>query len=634
MLPSLPMWRASHWFIHLLITLAVANVQKPGDHGNAVHNIGAGPGAADLDLAAWSRLKNSDVGLAVSKLLTERGTWRPDPQPSMGADLMSGLTEGVPGSVVHNALSEGECRELIAGFPTEGNGYMPGERVAELYRDRQVKSRFLSHDEKLAEVLYQRLLDHLPQELDGGRLYRVNPNFRFIHYESGGHHSTHIDGREPQELKWDEAAGGWVQSRLTMQVYLNSHGKDFMGGEFAVVDAAENETHAAQVKHLVKPHAGDVVIFYQERLNPPSQYPPYELQHQGNDVTKGEKFACRTMVDYVFADEERARMSNVKDDVSQGTCTNTRPAQVLAIGNTIIDTMHTVLYIPVDGKVLVATKKTYVGGQGANAAQAMALLGLRVSWMTRLGDDADGDMARHAYQRLGMDLTPSIVVPGAMTSSATVIVATGANKQRSCLIYDDDALFAGGTAVSEALAATIQRVASGEFRAIYTDGFQMDLVLPVVRVAAEHAIPIVADVEVLNEQTRELAQLATVLVAPLSIVKTLASRDDPATAVLALADREGRTVIATDGERGSHGAQYGDKQAIHIPALNVDVRDTTGAGDSFHAGIVVAVTRGMRLKEAMTFATRVGAAKVETPGPSVTPEALERFGVLDVKCSQ
>ena len=31
--------------------------------------------------------------------------------------------------------------------------------------------------------------------------------------------------------KWDETAGGWVQSRLTMQIYLNSHGKDFQGGQ-------------------------------------------------------------------------------------------------------------------------------------------------------------------------------------------------------------------------------------------------------------------------------------------------------------------------------------------------------------------------------------------------------------------
>ena len=28
----------------------------------------------------------------------------------------------------------------------------------------------------------------------------------------------------------DEAGDGWVQSRMTLQIYLNSHGKDFRGG--------------------------------------------------------------------------------------------------------------------------------------------------------------------------------------------------------------------------------------------------------------------------------------------------------------------------------------------------------------------------------------------------------------------
>ena len=42
--------------------MASTAVQRAGEHQNSVHNIGAGPGAQEMDLAAWSRLKNSEVG--------------------------------------------------------------------------------------------------------------------------------------------------------------------------------------------------------------------------------------------------------------------------------------------------------------------------------------------------------------------------------------------------------------------------------------------------------------------------------------------------------------------------------------------------------------------------------------------
>merc|ERR550537_1318312 len=67
----------------------------------------------------------------------------------------------------------------------------------------------------------------------------------------------------------------------------------------------------------------------------------------------------------------------------------TRGFRVLAIGNTIIDTVLTMPSIPADDKVWIDSKKKFVGGQGMNCAQDMALLGIDVSILTRVGDDDD-----------------------------------------------------------------------------------------------------------------------------------------------------------------------------------------------------------------------------------------------------
>lgn len=73
-----------------------------------------------------------------------------------------------------------------------------------------------------------------------------------------------------------------------------------------------------QGAHVVVPSVGSGARgdrSVQERLIPPSEK-PYELFHEARDVLEGDKFACRTMVDYVFPDAERARLSNLADDVA------------------------------------------------------------------------------------------------------------------------------------------------------------------------------------------------------------------------------------------------------------------------------------------------------------------------------
>lgn len=309
--------------------------------------------------------------------------------------------------------------------------------------------------------------------------------------------------------------------------------------------------------------------------------------------------------------------SDFKCDASLGQ------VRVLAIGNTIIDTMLTMPRVPTDDKIWVDTKKTYVGGQGANAAQAMALLGLNVSFMTRLGDDANAEMAKQAYTSLGMDLSHALVIPGALTMSATVVVAT-ADVQRACLMHRDSKFMEFDPS------STIQGVPVKDFNIVYTDGHQLDLVLPLVHEASKQGVTVVADLEVLDDDGRVLAGLANHLIAPVSVILALAAENDLHKAMSALANQEGKVVIGTNGSYGSYGLQHGDEEFLHEPALVVDVKDTTGAGDTYHAGYVAAIAKGLKLRAAMKFATKVAAAKCETPGPVVTHDALRRFGILDV----
>lgn len=310
--------------------------------------------------------------------------------------------------------------------------------------------------------------------------------------------------------------------------------------------------------------------------------------------------------------------------VLEGSESAKKPMRVLAIGNTIIDTVLTMSHIPVDDKCWIDSKQRFVGGQGMNAAQDMALLGLEVAVLTRVGDDAEGNMSLERFKSLGMDTSHCIVVPGAQTMSACVTIAT-ASQQRACLMHKDEKMFAYD------IKPHLDKIDVSSFDAVYTDGYQLDLVMPIVKRAAEANLPIMADIEVLDDEARELAKVATLLITPAATVQTLSGKDDIAAAALALAQtRPNLTVIATNGKDGSYGARHGQAETTYVPAAECDARDTVGAGDSYHAGFYAAMSRGKtELADVMGFATRVAASLCETHGPVVSLENLRRFGLLE-----
>ena len=76
-------------------------------------------------------------------------------------------------------------------------------------------------------------------------------------------------------------------------------------------------------------------------------------------------------------------------------------------------------------------------------------------------------------------------------------------------------------------------------------------------------------------------------------------------------------MVVTLGDRG---AVYAERNGTHgyCPPLKVDVIDTTGAGDSFFAGIAVGLTYGKSLKESCSIGTRLASAVIATK-ESVSP---------------
>ena len=80
---------------------------------------------------------------------------------------------------------------------------------------------------------------------------------------------------------------------------------------------------------------------------------------------------------------------------------------------------------------------------------------------------------------------------------------------------------------------------------------------------------------------------------------------------------------------GDQGAVYADMEGNSgtVPARNVQVKDTTGAGDAFCAGVAIGLTYGKTLKEAIDIGS-ILAASVITSSENVCPRFLPgEFGI-------
>ena len=85
-------------------------------------------------------------------------------------------------------------------------------------------------------------------------------------------------------------------------------------------------------------------------------------------------------------------------------------------------------------------------------------------------------------------------------------------------------------------------------------------------------------------------------------------------------------MVVTTGEQGAVYATH-DGQSGICPAIKVDVKDTTGAGDAFFAGVTMGLTYGKTLAESCTIGARLAASVICT-SENVCPRFLpSEFGL-------
>lgn len=293
---------------------------------------------------------------------------------------------------------------------------------------------------------------------------------------------------------------------------------------------------------------------------------------------------------------------------------------ILVVGYNAFDVIVPVHGFPIpDEKTEVSRVITGGGGPGATAALALAGLGAAVKLITPLTDDVPGRLQRQELLDGGVDLSLSPTVVGRESPQAVILVDE-ARAQRTIFWSRGDVPFLEARHAAPELLDGVDL--------LYTDGHEGEVSIRLARVARERGLPVVMDAGSVRAGSGELVACCTDVVSSRGFALSLTGHAAPLDALRALRDMGPARVAMTFGSEGVLGLE--NDRPLPVPAFAVPVKDTTGAGDAFHAGYAFALTNDLEFRACLDWGCAVAGLKCrDWGGRRGLPNLAEVLGLLE-----
>ncbi len=309
--------------------------------------------------------------------------------------------------------------------------------------------------------------------------------------------------------------------------------------------------------------------------------------------------------------------------------------KVLVVGSLNADLVVRAPRFPRPGETISGEDLQVIpGGKGANQAVAAARLGAHVSMLGRVGRDNFGDFLLDNLKSNNVD---SQLVQRDDASTGTAIIVLDAAGQNSIVLSPgaNGKVSVSDVASSPLSTASFFDPSTRSGRRFDLLLLQLEIPIPTVlraaQLARQNGVRVLLNPAPAKELPDELIALADFLIpneTELSLLTGMEVRDVPSAEAAAkkLLERGAQNVIVT---LGSKGALIVDKQTSKlVDTFNVDVVDTTAAGDAFIGGFAVALDSVSLLADAVRYGCACGALACTKFGaqPSLpTKEEVEKI---------
>ena len=307
-----------------------------------------------------------------------------------------------------------------------------------------------------------------------------------------------------------------------------------------------------------------------------------------------------------------------------------KPFDAVGFGLNAVDHLIVVPEYPAfDTKMRLLDHQQSAGGQTASAMVALRRLGLKTAYAGRFGSDPEGLFGYQTLKDDDVNVEFAEIVEGARNQIAFITIDVRSGERT--IVWDRD----------ERLAYTREE-APAEFGALgkvlHLDGHDPPACAVVARAARETGTIVSADIDNVYEGLPELLPLIDIMIGSKEFPGRVTGIQDEREALIELKNRFGCTLAGmTIGAKGA--VVYHEGRFIESPGFEAPggCRDTTGAGDAFHAGFLYGFLTGEDLETSMKLGNAVAAIKCSALGARTalpTKSALDQFLIRGNLCPE
>lgn len=284
-------------------------------------------------------------------------------------------------------------------------------------------------------------------------------------------------------------------------------------------------------------------------------------------------------------------------------------SRIVVIGSSNVDLTVRTDRIPSKGETIFGRDlRMAFGGKGANQAVAASRLGGDISFITKIGTDSYGDMMAENLIREGLDA--GTVVRDSESPSGLAWICVDDNGDNSIIVMPG----ANGTMTTGDIIPYLPLIKEADYLLMQLET-PVDVVEYAASVAFENGVRVIlnpAPARPLSDELLSKTYLLTPNEKECRLLCGDSASDDALANAEILRSKGAVNVIVTLGESGS--LLCGPDGVLSVPAVKTEVVDTVAAGDTYNGALVVALSEGKTIKEAMLFATEASAIAVARHG--------------------
>ncbi len=297
---------------------------------------------------------------------------------------------------------------------------------------------------------------------------------------------------------------------------------------------------------------------------------------------------------------------------------------IVVVGSVNLDLVCTASRIPAPGETIWGESfQTFHGGKGANQAVAAARLGGDVRMIAKVGGDDFGQELRRALLNASIKVEDVTITPG--MPSGVALISVSMRGENSIIIVPG----ANNALRPADLDLCLPHLQSAGIILTQLE-IPMETVEYLCSIAKKWHVPLMLDPAPARALSAEMMRSVTYLTPNETEALTLCgleagelSEGAAIEAAEMLLATGASNVILKMGARGALIAAA-DGMRKRLPAIPVQVVDSTAAGDAFNGGVATALMQGETLERAVHFAIAVSALSVTRPGAQpAMPHAQE-----------